>query len=309
MGCCCSSSAKPDAPDATTNSITLTVGEPTDEAQPLPLVPEAAEVAATALAAAKATEEEAAAETEASQSSEEEPEASVAADQEEMRIEAKAKAATSSSTLPTTNPIPFDPQKLKLDHESGCEYDPDPMERQTDYYADTTLTYEGRQIFSKSSVGAENIGGLDGHTHTAALSEDKRTLTIVVSALIKGGRNMEVEACTYQVADLIEGREIPLNRPDLVAAARHRAAIREEEEAATKALARRPITRLEQALSALDRERAACAGVASGEVYAAYEADRQSLTHALRLLQDEKSLGEGLAATAHELTSKYLRQP
>ena len=92
---------------------------------------------------------------------------------------------------------------LELEHKSTCEYDDDPMERQTDYYTHTTLKYYGKRIFDKTSHGAENIGGLDGYTHTAALSEDKRTLTIVVSVLRHGGGNKEVETSTYHVADLI----------------------------------------------------------------------------------------------------------
>ena len=93
---------------------------------------------------------------------------------------------------PAGEPQPFDPEKLELEHESTCEYDDDPMERQTDYYTHTTLRYYGKTIFDKTSHGAENIGGLDGYTHTAVLSEDKRTLTIVVSVLRHGGGNKEV---------------------------------------------------------------------------------------------------------------------
>ena len=104
---------------------------------------------------------------------------------------------------PTGQPQPFDPEKLELEHNSTCEYDDDPMERQTDYYTHTTLKYYGKRIFDKTSHGAENIGGLDGYTHTAVLSEDKRTLTIVVSVLGHGGGNKEVETSTYHVADLI----------------------------------------------------------------------------------------------------------
>ena len=104
---------------------------------------------------------------------------------------------------PTGQPQPFDPEKLELEHKSTCEYDDDPMERQTDYYTHTTLKYYGKRIFDKTSHGAENIGGLGGFTHTAVLSEDKRTLTIVVSMLRHGGGNKEVETSTYHVADLI----------------------------------------------------------------------------------------------------------
>ena len=104
---------------------------------------------------------------------------------------------------PAGEPQPFDPEKLELEHESTCEYDDDPMERQTDYYTHTTLKYDGKEIFNKTSHGAENIGGLGGYTHTAVLSEDKRTLTIVVSELRHGGDNKEVETSTYHVADLI----------------------------------------------------------------------------------------------------------
>ena len=65
---------------------------------------------------------------------------------------------------------------LKLSTESRVEYDPE--DHMSDHWCVTTLSYNGKEIFTRSDTSTCNIGGRRGYEHTASFSSNKKKLII-----------------------------------------------------------------------------------------------------------------------------------
>ena len=85
-----------------------------------------------------------------------------------IAYEAKLRAAAAGT---------FDPALVELKRGGHSETD------EGEYYESTTSTllYDGNSIWSMCTKWSSNIGGAYGKDHTATLSDDKHTLTLVVS--------------------------------------------------------------------------------------------------------------------------------